>query len=53
MQLLAHRRSEPARMTLRIIIRAAMQEGDIAATLGTPTKQQMTKNRIETPHHFQ
>jgi hypothetical protein len=40
-------------MSLRIIIRVAMQEGDIAASLGTPTKQQMIKNKIETPHHFQ
>jgi hypothetical protein len=52
-QLFAHRRSEPAPMTLRIIIRVAMQEGDIAVILGTPTKQQMIKNKIETPHHFQ
>jgi hypothetical protein len=40
-------------MTLRIINRVATQEGDIAALLVTPTKQQMIKNRIETPHHFQ
>jgi hypothetical protein len=52
-QLLAHRRSEPAPMTLRIMIRVAMQEGDIAAILGTPTQQQMIKHKIETPHHFQ
>jgi hypothetical protein len=40
-------------MTLRIIIRVAMQQGDIAVILGTPTKEQMIKNKIETPHHFQ
>jgi hypothetical protein len=40
-------------MTLRMIIRLAMQDGDMAAILGTPTKQQMIKNKIETPHHFQ
>jgi hypothetical protein len=38
-QLLAHRRSEPAHMTLRMIIRVAMQEGDIAAIMRTPTEQ--------------
>jgi hypothetical protein len=35
------------------MIRVAMQEGDIAAILGMPTKQQMIKNKIETPLHFQ
>jgi hypothetical protein len=40
-------------MTLRMIIRVAMQEGDIVAILGTPTQQQMIKNKIETPDHFQ
>jgi hypothetical protein len=40
-------------MSLRIIMRVAMQEGDIAAALETPTKQQMIKNKIETPHPFQ
>jgi hypothetical protein len=40
-------------MTLRIVIRVAMQERDIAAVLGTPAKQQMIMNKIETPHHFQ
>jgi hypothetical protein len=36
-QLLAHRRSEPAPMSLRIIIRVAMQEEDIVVVLETPT----------------
>jgi hypothetical protein len=40
-------------MTLRIVIRVAMQEGDIAAIMGTPTKQQMINNKIKIPHHFQ
>jgi hypothetical protein len=40
-------------MSLRIIIRVAVQEEDIAVVLETPTKQQMIKNKIETPHHFQ
>jgi hypothetical protein len=40
-------------MTLRIIIRMAIKEGDIAAILGTPTKQQMIKNKREILHHFQ
>jgi hypothetical protein len=39
-QLLAHRRLEPEPITLRIIIRVAMQEGDVAAILGTPSRQQ-------------
>jgi hypothetical protein len=52
-QLLAHRRSEPAPMTLWIVIRVAMQEGDIATILGTPTQQQMINNKIDIPHHFQ
>jgi hypothetical protein len=40
-------------MALQIIIRVALQEGDIAAILGTPANQQMITNKIETPHHFQ
>jgi hypothetical protein len=27
--------------------------GDIAAILGTPTEQQIIKNKRETAHHFQ
>jgi uncharacterized coiled-coil protein SlyX len=40
-------------MALRIIIRVAMQERDIAAIMETPTGQQMIMDKIETPHHFQ
>jgi hypothetical protein len=40
-------------MPLQIILRVAMQEGDIAAIMGTPTKQQLIKNKTATLHHFQ
>jgi hypothetical protein len=40
-------------MTLQSVIGVTMQEEDFGAILGMPTKQQMVKNKIETPHHFQ
>jgi hypothetical protein len=40
-------------MTVQTIIRVAMHEGDIAAIVGTPTEQQMIKNKRDTLHHFQ